>query len=494
MVPGRGENERKDLIRHNDASVPCTAVVPGVTGGGRLVPRPGDHADLRADRGRERGPVGRPSDRCSLAARPGAGHAQCFGSHTSIVIGRTRYGSPGGPGGSGERPMSSAGEANGSGGGSGGDVGAVVGPAEMDALDNGVKPTSRAAARSGPVAATESTRPPAETTLPSDVGPGPACSTASASAPVMMSPVTGVPGVVLRGDDDRDRGAVLPSQIADRRKITVGGRGEHACPRGAQQFQHDLCLGIYEPVVEPDDLGPSAVSTSPAEQQPGERGAAVVDTPARPRRGWCDALGDQVGRRPGHRCVPRPCRRWVGARVAVANALEVWAGSSGIARVPSHAANRLKLRAGQDLFDQDGMARGQDSLGVCECLPGVVGHDDPIAGGKTVVFDHVRAAAGPSRLDAVGCGDRDRAARLEDRRGEAGEAGAGSTSRSSTPRWLTVGCRRGRSFTGAERCLPPFPLRRPCTRHAQRRAAHVGAPLRPGGGRAALGSGSPGGD
>ena len=86
--------------------------------------------------------------------------------------------------------------------------------------------------------------------------------------------------------------------------------------------------------------------------------------------------GDQVGRRPWHRCVEADAAG-VGARVAVANALEVPGGEQRNRSSAVAHGEQADFRAGQELFDQDGMARGQDSLGVGDCLRGVVGHDDP---------------------------------------------------------------------------------------------------------------------
>ena len=229
----------------------------------------------------------------------------------------------------------------------------------------------------------------------------------------MVSPVRGLLGVALRGQDDADGGVAGEGRRAGLVELAVRHGEEELGGVGGQQREHDLGLGVAEAHVVLNDLG--AVG---GQHEPGVEHAAVVDAAAA-------QLLDQ--RQDGGVHERRPSRRvhvghrrvgahaaGVGPGVAVADALEV------LRRDERHGARAVAedeqraLLAHEPLLDHDvapGVAEGgarQLGRDVGAGLVEGLRHQHALAGGQAVGLDH----PGPGqRLEVVQGGGRPRARR-----------------------------------------------------------------------------------
>ena len=208
------------------------------------------------------------------------------------------------------------------------------------------------------------------------------------------------PGVAAGRDHHGHRGGVEPLQRRQRTEGAGGRRVQDARERGAQPRQHDLGLGVAEAGVELHDAQPLARHGQTHVEHARERRAATGHLcDRRPGHAVHDLL-DEVLRRPRQRRV-RAHAAGVRSLVAVAHPLEVLRGDErhGVDAVGQD--EQRDLRAVQVVLDDDPAAGLRQAVGgVRERLVAVVGDDDALARGETVVLDDVRRA---ERVQA-GCG------------------------------------------------------------------------------------------
>ena len=184
---------------------------------------------------------------------------------------------------------------------------------------------------------------------------------------------------------------------------------------GLHARQHNLGLGVAEAGVELEDL--RAVL---GEHEAAVEAAGVGDA-------LCGELGDDalldvdhglellVGDH-GHRAVDAHAAR-VGAKVAVEGALVVLRGGQGHEGLAVGEGQKRALGPFHHLFHDDGRAgiakdAAEALVNTLEGLLGGLGHDDALAGGKSVGLDHdgaadpldVGRAGGLVGKAAVGCG------------------------------------------------------------------------------------------